>query len=73
MIWISLKGVFSYAEKERERNKERIKKNLHQKLKKSARFIIGDPEQNRETGKTRSLFLFVFILYLLSIVLAYVL
>ncbi|ANU72505.1 hypothetical protein IE044AEMC_01842 [Enterococcus faecalis] len=60
-------------QKKNEKGIKRVKKNLHQKLKKSARFIIGDPEQNRETGKTRSLFLFVFILYLLSIVLAYVL
>ncbi|EGO8503107.1 hypothetical protein EKQ25_12970 [Enterococcus faecalis] len=49
------------------------KQNFRQKLKKSTHYILGAPGQKRETGKTIFLFLFVFILYLLSIFFAYIL
>lgn len=52
---------------------ETVKQNFRQKLKKSSHFILGAPGQKKETGKTIFLFLFVFILYLLSVFFAYIL
>ncbi|EGO9005196.1 hypothetical protein D2A86_10095 [Enterococcus faecalis] len=49
------------------------KQSFRQELKKSTHFILGAPGQKRETGKTIFLFLFVFILYLLSIFFTYIL
>lgn len=53
--------------------KKKDKKPFRQRLNNASRYILGNPDHSKETGKTKPLFLFVFILYLCYILFKYVL
>ncbi len=52
--------------------RKREKKLTRQRMKNASRFILGNPDHSKETGKTIPLFLFVLLLYLCYILLKYV-
>lgn len=55
------------------KKEKKDKKPFRQRLKSASRYILGNPDHSKETGKTKPLFLFVFILYLCYILFKYVL
>ncbi|GGD01824.1 hypothetical protein [Enterococcus wangshanyuanii] len=53
--------------------KKRLRKVNWKKLKdQSKRVVLGNPDEKRETGKTKYLFLFVVVLYIVSMLMTYV-